>query len=52
MTIFDFNSIKVRLKLGRDRGHLVGYVFQFHKGTIKTVEHSRCDKRHTFISIP
>ena len=32
-----FNSIKVRLKLNRVHGSIGGdYLFQFHKGTIKT----------------
>ena len=33
----NFNSIKVRLKHGLDpHGEEIQYIFQFHKGTIKT----------------
>ena len=32
----NFNSIKVRLKLGNDAVRLLDMLFQFHKGTIKT----------------
>ena len=35
--IIDFNSIKVRLKLGANDEALKLYGFQFHKGTIKTL---------------
>ena len=31
-----FNSIKVRLRHTNYKAELVRYVFQFHKGTIKT----------------
>ena len=33
----NFNSIKVRLELGAVEGDYVTFVFQFHKGTIRTV---------------
>ena len=36
--IFDFNSIKVRLKLHGPHHNIINIlIFQFHKGTIKTV---------------
>ena len=35
----NFNSIKVQLKLENSFQLTKPYVFQFHKGTIKTVEH-------------
>ena len=34
--LFHFNSIKVQLKLKWQAGRTAIFVFQFHKGTIKT----------------
>ena len=36
LRLSDFNSIKVRLKLGAVKDGISSLLFQFHKGTIKT----------------
>ena len=51
VTRANFNSIKVRLELAASRNQLIGSVFQFHKGTIRTVSNTMIGKK-TEISIP
>ena len=51
VNLSNFNSIKVQLELSNDRSDTVRYLFQFHKGTIRT--QSRCNRvNDTPISIP
>ena len=38
--LLDFNSIKVRLKRSDARKFFTSKLFQFHKGTIKTVSYN------------
>ena len=46
-----FNSIKVQLEQIMIRLEIVGNLFQFHKGTIRTVA-CEISKEHGDISIP
>ena len=44
----NFNSIKVRLNLGKPRHRIKKYQFQFHKGTIKRVQHPKQHRLQEF----
>ena len=47
----NFNSIKVRLELAYAIGLFLAFLFQFHKGTIRTLLQSDAFKKFS-ISIP
>ena len=45
MMYLDFNSIKVRLNLGKGNKERILPLFQFHKGTIKPNQFAKCRLR-------
>ena len=51
MTYSDFNSIKVQLELNVTLHPIANTIFQFHKGTIRTLNHLQ-DDSCPYISIP
>ena len=51
LVILYFNSIKVQLRLDRLKDKVYHHLFQFHKGTIKTLTKINSEK-NSAISIP
>ena len=50
--LVNFNSIKVRLELNPNETFKIGYSFQFHKGTIRTIDRNYlCSTSNHFNSI-